>query len=860
VDKLVNQLVALKEDTHRFDRDFGGAAAHPARGGGAGAPNNNGANMSTADAIAVAQQLLAAQQWQQAGSPEGPPSPMPARAAPAPPTAASAQQQQQTSARSVLGSSSSSSRPAGNPATATPSVGGGTSARSVAGGSVAHSVRSVSPSRSVVYRSSIYRSASPSKAVGANGVVISSFSRASRFREDKADVPGPGKYAPHSTDFGPVTVPRATPSAALGSSASLSSSRSTAHAAAADPDAEGRLGHTWSAYYAKTGKKPTPQQQHEDAMAAATARFQPAGARAGAGGGGGGGGGGGPRSPGAASTVSFAQSLSLSPGGTVETSMTGFGAGGGGGGGSGATVEAHAQALLDGFHGDARLALEAAVKRERAMRKEVVAANKALNDFRQECANKQSLLTNALEAANARVAKKEAAVAKEQTRAKACRDALSRADESLYVLQQAIADAADAAANPRAGANIGPVLARAGAEVRSLAALLASAASFASPSSEDAGGGGGSRRSVAGSDVGGAGAGGGYIGYSSLTAALVAPEATHFGTLGPSERIVASINNKQSLLDASMPPPPPPKERPLTGAQARGIAPGVDNAHRTVNAGSIAAFARRAAAAADLTDGPTPPPSPPHQQQQQPQQPHPPPPQPQQQQHYMDRSPRGRSPSPARQPQQQQQQQQQQPSRGPPAAPPHVPGGPTLSVDRSRIAEPLDRLFVDYGGAGGALPSSEFVRMLTDAGALDGRTSRLVAEASFIRALRAGGATATNSTMTLALDQWIVALTDLACRKYGVGSPVPGASGVLVDTGAFRRLLDEHVLPLAARRNPQQRHQQQAGGEGGAGASSPAAARPGLPRQRDIGAALANFTDDFLKLNVLQVRDERRSI
>jgi hypothetical protein len=68
------------------------------------------------------------------------------------------------------------------------------------------------------------------------------------------------------------------------------------------------------------------------------------------------------------------------------------------------------------------------------------------------------------------------------------------------------------------------------------------------------------------------------------------------GSLGASEKLVNTQNMKNQLLNA-IPPPPPPRERPLTGAQARGIAPGVDNAYKTISVSAIASFAKRTAEA-----------------------------------------------------------------------------------------------------------------------------------------------------------------------------------------------------------------------------------------------------------------------
>ena len=103
------------------------------------------------------------------------------------------------------------------------------SPRSVSGGASRgprHSPGSTVQPSKVVYRSPIYRSASPSRKVGSDGVRISNFSRAPRFKTDKGWVPGPGHYPAHTT-FSPPTV--------------------RAHV-----DRSGELGHTWEEYQANT--------------------------------------------------------------------------------------------------------------------------------------------------------------------------------------------------------------------------------------------------------------------------------------------------------------------------------------------------------------------------------------------------------------------------------------------------------------------------------------------------------------------------------------------------------------------------------------------------------------------------------
>ena len=62
-------------------------------------------------------------------------------------------------------------------------------------------------SANLTFRSPIYRSNSPSRRVGNDGVVISNFSRAPRFRDHNPDIPGPGQYPVPHTDFARHAVP-----------------------------------------------------------------------------------------------------------------------------------------------------------------------------------------------------------------------------------------------------------------------------------------------------------------------------------------------------------------------------------------------------------------------------------------------------------------------------------------------------------------------------------------------------------------------------------------------------------------------------------------------------------------------------
>ena len=426
-------------------------------------------------------------------------------------------------------------------------------ARSINGAaSVARSTtRSVSPSRtavtntstvtnSVVYRSSMYRSSSPSKAVK-NGVVISNFSRSSRFKEEKTDVPGPGKYSVHNTDFAPVTVVKGT-------------------------DTDGKLGHTWSQYYANTGAKPTPQQAHADAMAAATARINPMNSR----------------SPDGGNTISHIGSP-----GTVDTSISGMGMSSsastiGGNGG----IESHARQLIAGFHGDIQAALEATLKREKALRKELLTVRENANKARLESSHALSTLTNEVEGLKSTIRKRDDKINSLQIKNQTCNDIIIRSDEALNLLGKAIQETMQIASSV---GHRNPALVQVGERMRSLESIIRSGMgamgiiqNISSSNSVD-----GSNASVIG---------GGYTSYSSLTAAVSAPEAANVGTLGGSEKLVNTQNMKNQLVHA-VPPPPPPRERPLTGAQARGIAPGVDNAYKNISVSAIASFAKRTAEA-----------------------------------------------------------------------------------------------------------------------------------------------------------------------------------------------------------------------------------------------------------------------
>ncbi len=171
----------------------------------------------------------------------------------------------------------------------------------------------------------------------------------------------------------------------------------------------------------------------------------------------------------------------------------------------------------------------------------------------------------------------------------------------------------------------------------------------------------------------------------------------------------------------------------------------------------------------------------------------------------------------------------------------------------------LERIFSAYA-RGGYIPLPSFVKLMRDANVIDSSATPMLAEASFGRASRVetAGSSGIDTGRGLSHDQWVAGLMDVACRKYGVGKPAPGNSGVLADAEAFRRFVSEHILPLASRMVPT------ASSSRGASASSFSSSPSSSPspaallsaaaaRGRDISALLANFADDFLQPNVLQV-------
>lgn len=434
----------------------------------------------------------------------------------------------------------------------------------------ARSGRSVSPARSAVtYRSSMYRSVSPSKQVK-NGVIISNFGRSSRFKDDKTDVPGPGKYAVPTSTMSQVSVQRDNKAA----------------------DQEGRLGHTWDNYYTAKGIRPSAAQQHQDAMVAATARI---------------------KSPGdmTSRTVGLLLTDRDLPGspGSMASGYTGFTAGGvstiNGGQGGVATVAAQADAMIAGYNGDVRQAIEACIRRERALRKEVASMRNSSSSARLESSHALSTLSNEVLELKGKVDRRDTTIAAITNKVKAFKDVFVRSDEALNLLQRVLAEAVSVVGSTVTGGGrspVGQVLQRAQEQSRVLEGVLAAGIAMAAPN-----GGGGSGASVAGSDIGGGSisGGGGYTGYSSLSAALVTPEASNMGIMGASAQVVNNQNLKTSLVasGAGAPPPPPPRDRPLTGAQARGIGPGVDLASRGLSVTAIAAFARRAAEAGTNPSG-----------------------------------------------------------------------------------------------------------------------------------------------------------------------------------------------------------------------------------------------------------------
>jgi len=646
--------------------------------------------------------------------------------------------------RGALPSSSRSVMSASGRSTSASSVRRGTGGRS--------SVVPDTATSSVIFRSSLYRSVSPSKRVGPSGVVVSNFGRSSRFKDDKSEVPGPGKYDPHSTDFHPVAV----------SSGGL--------------DEEGSLGHTHAAYDATVGRKPTPAQAHYDAMARATARVAP-------------------RTPDPERSALDA----LSPG-TVGSSVShsrGDGM---------SSLDAGVTALIDAHRGDVRAALAAAVRRERTTRKDLTLMRGNNNSARIQAGQQASVMMNEMEGLKSRLERKERALVSSSLRLKAWGDVFSRADQTMAQLTQWVGDA-------QAAAGRNPALSKAAETMRSLQAIVDSGAALAVGAAPGRGGAGDAGEGEGEEE-------GGYMAYSSLSAALVQPNGSSVGGMGQSETLVATQVAKQRSV-AAAPPPPPARERSLTGAQSTGLglaqtaAVGISAADVQArmpaprfSAADVRAFARTTTADALASPTTTVSPS-----------------------TSAAFGGAGRS---------------------------SLSSWAAAPVEEGSVSSRLQALFAHYSAgptaAGEGASATSFVQMLLDAGAVENGGSTLAhAEASFARAAAAARgqhpSTASASTVArdarLPYDAWVAALTDFSCRRFGIAPQGGDPTGLLVSPEAFRTLLEAGgLLALIARIRSGGAPRLEAGGRGASG-SMPGAARSAT------GPSTTGFADAFLRPEVL---------
>jgi len=462
-------------------------------------------------------------------------------------------------------------------------ISGGRQASVYGGGqSVTSRTSSASNSgQSVSYRSSIYRSVSPSKKSISEGpnvnVVISSFSRSSRFKDDKSDVPGPGQYAPHSTDFAPVTVVRG---------GSLR---------------DGQLGHTYDVYNSRTGERPTNAQAHANAMAHATARINSSsttfrsgssalgspGSASQVGGGSGGGWGGSASvvSPGSASQAGAPSAPPLMrTGSTVSAAAYSID-------GESTVVHSQAQQIVDAYNGNERMALESLIKRERSMRRELEAARQISNRARMDSAQSLSVSANEIESLKSKLGKREREIETLKIRQRAIVDAVARVDEAHFGLKKPLSMALSALSQLKGDRSLIVRVQDASAQVdlsvEGCMAVLQKAKINESASVSESGG----VPTPAEQNTG-------YIGYSSLSAAIdTGDRLARMGDLGSSNSLVMTQVEKQSVIEEAkeIAPKIPARDRPLTGAQARGIAPGSDTYARGINVQSIREFTKKIA-------------------------------------------------------------------------------------------------------------------------------------------------------------------------------------------------------------------------------------------------------------------------
>lgn len=454
-------------------------------------------------------------------------------------------------------------------------VNGGRQASVYGGQSVTSRTSSGSNSgQSVSYRSSIYRSVSPSKKSIAEGpnvnVVISSFSRSSRFKDDKSDVPGPGQYAPHSTDFAPVTVVRG---------GSLR---------------DGQLGHTYDVYNSRTGERPTNAQAHANAMAHATARINPSNSfrsgnsalgSPGSASQGGWGGSASVISPGSASQSGAPPAPPLMrTGSTVSAAAYSVD-------GESTVIHSQAQQIVDAYNGNERMALESLIKRERSMRRELEAARQISNRARMDSAQSLSVSANEIEALKSKLGKREREIETLKIRQRAIVDAVARVDEAQFGLKKPLSAALSALTQLKGDRSLIVRVQDASAQVdlsiEGCMAVLQKAKVHESASVSGSGG----VPTPADQSTG-------YIGYSSLSAAIdTGDRLARMGELGSSNSLVTTQVEKQTVIEEAreIAPKAPARDRPLTGAQARGIAPGSDSYARGINVQSIREFTKKIA-------------------------------------------------------------------------------------------------------------------------------------------------------------------------------------------------------------------------------------------------------------------------
>jgi hypothetical protein len=413
----------------------------------------------------------------------------------------------------------------------------------------------------------MYRAPSPSRRVQ-DGIVYSSLSRAPRFKDEKQDVPGPGKYGTVASDFAPVTVLR------------QSSSTDDAHthdAAGAPMLSRGALsrGRVIKPAVRVTG---TAQEKaaHERATAAARLRSGD-----GSGGGGGGGGGGAAAPPAEAAAALFASQFGAPP---AE---------------SGAAGAAALRALEDAVRRER--SLEEAVRREK---REVASLKSALGAARLEAQSALSALQNDLERERGAAERARTAAAAAAGRASAWSGSL---DAALRVVGGLTAALQGAAAPDAYGRTPDAVVAALMAAHQADAELRALRASHESVDAH-AGGGGGS---------GGGSGGGAPREFKALnTLALFSQKRDNVGDLNTaapapgqvmagSRDLVALVVAKQAAAAAREAPSPLPgraRARPLTGAAAAATPP-VKAAFSREDVASFARGARLAGAAGGAAGG-----------------------------------------------------------------------------------------------------------------------------------------------------------------------------------------------------------------------------------------------------------------